>query len=128
MTVPGVEIVVREAQFLEDQGPAAARMNNGLVTEVCALYAPQRVDFLQTDGSTVANVVSKGASGDSDLYMTYTFVFRHPELDETKDRPAVDHMRAKYQDMAKLAVEKSIESIRKMVSEGDISKYEVVRK
>ena len=40
----------------------------------------------------------------------------------------MDHMRVKYQKQAKMAVEKSIESIRALVKKGDVGEYEIVRK
>ncbi|KAK8180390.1 hypothetical protein IWZ00DRAFT_562869 [Phyllosticta capitalensis] len=89
------------------------------VRERCVAVGGWKVDFQQTDGSTITNLISKGAGGDDDLYLTYIFEWRHPELsaDATDE---IAQLRAKYDGMAKMAVEKSIESIRKMVAEGVI--------
>lgn len=103
-------------------------MNDGKVQETCVLYPPQRVDFFQPDGSFVSNIVSQGNHGKDDLRMTYTFSWKHGEFDETRDKVAVDHIREKYRDQAKMAVEKTIENIRQMVEQGTLEKYEVVRK
>ncbi|KAL2185787.1 DUF1857-domain-containing protein [Thermothelomyces heterothallicus CBS 203.75] len=45
-----------------------------VVREVCRLYAPCRIDFVQEDGSTVGNYVSRGPAGE--LMMTYVFEWR----------------------------------------------------
>ena len=52
--------------------------------------------------------------------MTYAFSWRRADLDESKDQAAVEHMRGTYQQQAKVAVEKSIESLRRMVVEGSL--------
>ena len=73
------------------------------------------MDFYQPDGSRISNIVS--VSEDGDLYMTYAFEWRHPELDG-HNQEAIDQMRKKHEQTAQMAVEKSIESIRRMVAEG----------
>ena len=128
LTGAGTEIIIREAKFKPGNGPAAAQMNNGIVTETCILLAPNRVDFLQADGSTVSNIISQGSGDSQDLRMTYSFSWRHGELDPVKDRVAIDAIREKYQAQAQGAVEKSIEAIRELVKAGNVEEYEVVRK
>ncbi|KAK5005322.1 hypothetical protein LTR16_007041, partial [Cryomyces antarcticus] len=78
------------------------------------------VDFHQPDGSTISNIISDGPSGQpSDLYMTYAFQWLHPEIERgSKVEAEALVMRKK---TAKMAVEKSIESIRRMVKEGEIA-------
>jgi acetylaranotin biosynthesis cluster protein L len=66
--------VVRDVEFKRGFGPP------GKVREVCRSFAPSWVDFEQTDGSTVKNVVSDGADGA--LYLTYVFEWRHEGLEE----------------------------------------------
>jgi len=51
--------------------------------------------------------------------MTYAFEWQHPELDGS-DTSAVEEQRKKHMETAKMAVEKSIEAIRRMVVEGEI--------
>ncbi|KAK8158740.1 hypothetical protein IWX90DRAFT_482159 [Phyllosticta citrichinensis] len=83
----------------------------------------RKVDFQQPDGSTITNLISTGAGGQDDLYLTYIFEWRHPELSaDASDEIA--KLQAKHDAMAKMAVEKSIESIRKMVAEGVIQEKE----
>ena len=78
-----------------------------------------QVDFNQENGSTISNVISDGPSGtDADLHMTYVFEWLNPEIDE--DSTEVTELRARYKGMAKMGVDKSIESIRRMVKEGII--------
>lgn len=59
------------------------------VREVCKHYPPIRVDFLRDDGSKVENVVSQGPSGEpDDLFMTYIFESRYPNLKEGEEADA----------------------------------------
>lgn len=75
-----------------------------------------QVDFHQENGSTISNVISEGSEGD--LNMTYVFEWLHPQTEAGSAEAGQLH--AKYKAIAKMAVEKSIESIRKMVTEGVI--------
>lgn len=81
--------------------------------------ACKKVDFHQANGSLVSNIISQGAGGDMDLYMTYTFQWLHPEVEAGS--PKVAELQKTYTGMAKMAVEKSIESIRRLVGEGKIA-------
>ncbi|KAH5019536.1 hypothetical protein HBI74_158230 [Parastagonospora nodorum] len=74
------------------------------------------VDFEQEDGSVVKNVISDGADGA--LYMTYAFEFRFPDLREGSAE--AEAQREKLKGTSKMAVEKSIETIRQMVLDGRI--------
>ena len=68
----------------------------------------------------VTNVISEGSSGtSSDLYMTYIFEWRHPEI--KAGSAELEELHAKHKGVAKMAVDKSIESIRKFVKEGVIN-------
>ncbi|TKA81850.1 hypothetical protein B0A49_01080 [Cryomyces minteri] len=98
----GSVTVTREVQFKEGYGPK------------------EPVDFHQPDGSTISNIISDGPSGQpSDFSMTYTFQWLHPEIERgSKEKAEALAMRKK---TAKMAVEKSIESIRRMVKEGEIA-------
>lgn len=51
--------------------------------------------------------------------MTYAFAWQHPEIDGS-DTAKIEEQRKKHMETAKMAVEKSIEAIRKMVVEGEI--------
>lgn len=59
------------------------------IKEVCTLRAPCRLDYEIEDGSTAVNVISDGPSRqEDDLFLTFAFGWKHPELlegsDETK--------------------------------------------
>ncbi|CAJ2500317.1 Uu.00g031700.m01.CDS01 [Anthostomella pinea] len=107
--------VTREVQF-------AAHMNPDdkvkPVTERCVHYAPTCVVFEQEDGSSVINVVSHGPGGEGDLMMTYVFEWRYPVVEagsvEAKE------LGEKHLKMAKMAVEGSIDTIRRFVKDGKI--------
>ncbi|RMZ83005.1 hypothetical protein DV737_g1763, partial [Chaetothyriales sp. CBS 132003] len=103
-------VTVREVVF------ANAAM--GRVTETCIAFYPMKVEFHQNNGSKVQNVISQGAGGSEDLYMTYTFEWQHPEL-EGKD----EELKKKYEQeeaLAKVAVESTIKVMREMVKDGRI--------
>lgn len=76
----------------------------------------EQVDFFQPDGSTITNTISSGSSGADagDLYMTYAFEWQHSDVD-AKDTEKVEELRKKHMETAKMAVEKSIEAIRRYV-------------
>ncbi|KAF2142579.1 uncharacterized protein K452DRAFT_287000 [Aplosporella prunicola CBS 121167] len=109
------EEVTREVVFREGAGPGG---DGKPVREVCRAFEPTRVDFHQTDGSVVRNIISTGAGGEADLYMTYVFEWHHPQVTAGSDEDRT--LLVRHNQMAQMAVEKSIESIRKMVVDGRI--------
>ncbi|KAH7409410.1 hypothetical protein BKA64DRAFT_396748 [Cadophora sp. MPI-SDFR-AT-0126] len=98
----GNEVTVREITFVQDQRK---------VKEVVTAYADTRVEFEQPDGSHVSNIVSDGADG---LYMTYVFEWKHPGVEGEE----LEKFKEKERGMSKLAVEGTIEAMRKLVREG----------
>ncbi|KAI1496806.1 hypothetical protein F5X99DRAFT_50547 [Biscogniauxia marginata] len=98
--------VVREVRF------ASGRT----VRETCVHYAPCRVVFEQPDGSTVTNVISAGPGGE--LLMTYVFEWRHPDVAEGSAEAR--ELEEGHWKVGKMAVESSIDSIRRFVNEGKI--------
>lgn len=73
------------------------------------------VEFLQPgDGGRVQNIVSEGADGE--LYMTYTFEWKHPELEG--DGEGLRRRLEVERKMAKVAVEGTIKVMREMVADG----------
>ncbi|KAI8629642.1 DUF1857-domain-containing protein [Xylariaceae sp. FL1651] len=104
--------VTREVQFVA----GTTHGNGGVVKEVCVHYAPCRVVFKQEDGSTVTNVISQGPDGE--LLMSYIFEWRHSDVTEGSERAS--QLEEAHWKMAKMAVESSIDTIVRMVSEGKI--------
>ena len=87
--------------------------------ETCIEYYPLKVEFLQTQtGGRVMNIVSQGAGEQGvDLYMTYTFEWVLPEgTSEEEQQEALK----KQEGMAKVAVESTIEVMRRLAGEGKI--------
>jgi hypothetical protein len=105
-----VPVTVREAVMREGQKR---------IQETCKAYEPTKVDFWQ-DGSLVSIIISEGPGGaeEGDLWMTYVFGRPHPELEG--GAKGQEEARKKELAMAKMAVGKSIESIREMVKDGRI--------
>ncbi|KAK4244434.1 hypothetical protein C7999DRAFT_17313 [Corynascus novoguineensis] len=108
-------VVTRRVTFRADrpgfkEGSGDGRSGHD-VKEVCKLYAPCRIDFLQEDGSTIGNYVSRGPVGE--LMMTYVFEWRVPGVQKNSERAR--DLEEHYSKMAKMAVEGSIETIRKIV-------------
>ncbi|QKX57118.1 uncharacterized protein TRUGW13939_04226 [Talaromyces rugulosus] len=101
----GNPVTVRDVIFVE---------NNRKVTETVTAYKPSRVVFVQPDGSIITNVVSEGADGE--LYMTYTFEWRHPGASSTE----LEAFLHKEKQMMKLAVEGTITVLRQLVKDGKI--------
>ncbi|KAL1895605.1 hypothetical protein Sste5346_005074 [Sporothrix stenoceras] len=108
------------------------------VIEICTEHAPHRVDYELDNGSTVLNIISTGSSGDpSDLYVTYAFAWKHPatlapgsaeyqEAEASHKKVTIPtHIIIIFQliangQVAKLAVESSIATTRRLVTEGQI--------
>ncbi|KAJ6114748.1 hypothetical protein N7486_000526 [Penicillium sp. IBT 16267x] len=103
--VTGNPVTVRDIIFVE---------NNRKVRETVTAYKPSRVVFVQPDGSTITNVVSEGADGE--LYMTYTFEWRHPGASPAE----LEVFLQKEKQMMKLAVEGTITVLRQLVKDGKI--------
>lgn len=76
-----------------------------------------QVDFHQPDGSTISNIISTGPDGD--ISMTYAFEWLHPEV-AASDTQKVEELRGKHAKTAQMAVEKSIEAVRRLVQDGTI--------
>ena len=105
----GQKYTDREVTFAE---------GNRKVKEHCIAFSPMKVEFHQESGTRVMNIVSQGAGGEDDLYMTYTFEWLHPEL-EGDEEGLAEKGRAE-QKMSKAAVESTIEVMRRLVSEGKV--------
>lgn len=82
------------------------------VEEVVTTFYPMKVDFRQPDGSQVQNIISRGTGGE--LYMTYTFEWLHPELDEA----ALEEKRKQEEAGSKMAVEGTLKAMREFVENG----------
>lgn len=78
-----------------------------------------QVDFWQPSGALITNTISDGPGlTEKDLNMTYTFEWRHPEVEEGSE----EHRRLAEQRVqeAQMAVHKSIESMRRMAAAGEL--------
>jgi hypothetical protein len=106
-------VVTRDVIFKPGVGPKEK------AREIVTGYGNAWVDFQQEDGSIVKNIISDGASGEAkDLHMTYAFEFNFPNVEEGSEE-AEEQMK-KLKGTSKMAVEKSIETIRHMVIDGRI--------
>ncbi|KAJ5933987.1 hypothetical protein N7454_006316 [Penicillium verhagenii] len=90
------------------------RENERQVREVVTAYKPSRVAFVQPDGSTINNLVSEDANGD--LYMTYTFEWRHPGASPAELAGFLE----KEKNMSKMAVNGTISVLRQLAKDGKI--------
>ncbi|KAK0668379.1 hypothetical protein QBC41DRAFT_303455 [Cercophora samala] len=112
----GQLVVTRRVNF----GQAApVPASQGEVEEVCTLFPPRRVDFVQHDGTRVWNHVSQGPGKDGeDLYLTYVFEARDDAIEESSPEAAA--LEERFKTTAKRAVESSIETIRRLVVDGKL--------
>jgi len=101
----GNPVTQREVIFIEDQRK---------VIETVTAFEPSRVTFVQPDGSIINNIISEGASGE--LYMTYTFEWRHPGASEAE----LGMLLEKEKRMSKMAVEETIVAMKQLAREGKI--------
>ncbi|KAK4164612.1 hypothetical protein QBC43DRAFT_45582 [Cladorrhinum sp. PSN259] len=104
----GNTVITRVVDFGNNLG--LQQKDGKLTREVCTLYPPVRVHFLQEDGTKIGNYVSEGQDGG--LWMTYMFEWRVGEGEEKVE--------GRFKETAKMAVEKSIETIRNLVREGKL--------
>ncbi|KAI0410018.1 DUF1857-domain-containing protein [Xylaria palmicola] len=108
----GESQVTRQVQFV----PTAVHTGDGSVKEVCVHYSPCRVVFKQEDGSIVTALISKRPDGE--LLLTYVFEWRHPDVSDGTERAS--QLEEAHWKMAKVAVESSIDTTRRLVTEGKI--------
>ncbi|KAI1825649.1 DUF1857-domain-containing protein [Xylaria intraflava] len=112
-TLPTGELrVTRELQFL----PSQTHKNGGSTKEVCVHHAPCRIVFHQEDGTTITSVISTRPDGEP--LLSDIFEWRHPDVPEGSE--AASQLEADHWKMAKMSVESSIDTIRRMVSDGRI--------
>ncbi|CBX91847.1 hypothetical protein LEMA_P045530.1 [Plenodomus lingam JN3] len=110
----GDVVVTREVRFKAGAGPRER------AREVVRGFWPCWIDFEQQDGSHIRNIISTGSSGSpTDLYMTYTFEFKFPDLQRGSDE--AHRQLGKLKEMAQKAVDMSIDAIRAMVLDGRIT-------
>lgn len=79
--------------------------------ETVTAFEATRVEFAQPDGSKISNVISAGAG--EELYMTYIFEWRHPDV--SKEELAALYEKEKK--MSQMAVEGTIKVLRELVQE-----------
>lgn len=83
------------------------------------IYLDLQVDFWQPSGALITNTVSDGPGlGENDMNMTYTFEWRHPEVEKGSDKHK--ELVKSYTQGAKMAVHSSIEAMRKMAQAGEL--------
>jgi hypothetical protein len=85
--------IIREVTFQPGGGPG----NGKPIKEVCKLYPPCRIDFLQEDGTSIGNYVTDG--GDGGLMMTYVFQWRVEGVEEG-DGERVKELEGKYREVS----------------------------
>jgi Domain of unknown function (DUF1857) len=77
------------------------------------------VDFQQPDGTTISNIISDGPSGEpEDLFLSYSFEWKHPNVEAGSAQ--AEELQAKHKKTAKMAVDKTIETVRRMAQEGSL--------
>ncbi|OPB36133.1 hypothetical protein A0O28_0109080 [Trichoderma guizhouense] len=101
----GNPVTVRDIVFTADKRK---------VRETVTAYEPSRVQFIQPDGSSVNNIVSEGADGE--LFMTYTFEWRHPDASKEELAALLEKEKA----MSKVAVEGTITALHQLAKDGKI--------
>ncbi|OCK77597.1 DUF1857-domain-containing protein [Lepidopterella palustris CBS 459.81] len=106
-------VVTRKVEFKPGMGPAR------FAREVVKSFEPAWVEFIQDDGSIIRNLISAGPDGtDQSLSMTYMFEWRYPNVEEGTEE--AEKVVAQSKKIAKMAVDMTIDTIRRMVIEGQI--------
>ncbi|KAH6987890.1 hypothetical protein BKA56DRAFT_612632 [Ilyonectria sp. MPI-CAGE-AT-0026] len=105
--------VVRNVTFRSDSNMKGGQAP---VKETCYHYAPNRVEFHQEDGSIIYNIISKGP--DDQLFLTYSFEWHHSGVPDGSEK--VHELEETHWKVAKMAVEKSIMTLRRLVADGEV--------
>ena len=82
------------------------------------IQSPPDKDPLKESTGTVQNIISQGAGGAEDLYMTYAFKQNQPDVKAGSAEEQA--LTAGLQDVAKKGVEYTLKTIREMVADGRI--------
>lgn len=98
-------VVTRDVVFRADQRT---------VREVVTAWDDCRIEFLQTDGSKILNLLSEGTDGG--LYLTFAFEWRHADL-AAQD---LEQLKAKEVKMGKVGVDSTITATRELVVKGEL--------
>ncbi|ERF71130.1 hypothetical protein EPUS_09116 [Endocarpon pusillum Z07020] len=107
-------VVVRETTLKPMEGRPGKTQQ-----ETCRLYKPVKVDFHEPSGCVITNMLSDGpAMTDEELQMTYFFEWPHPDIEAGSD--IEKGLTEQHKKRGKMSVEKSIESIRRMVVAGKL--------
>lgn len=78
-----------------------------------------QVDFHEESGCVITNMVSDGPGmTDADLQMSYCFEWPHPDVEAGSDKEK--ELTEQHRKRSKMSVDKSIESIRRMVAAGKL--------
>ena len=78
-----------------------------------------QVDFYEPTGAVITNMVSDGPDmTDEQLQMTYFFEWLHPDVEEGSEQEAF--LTKQHKMRGKMSVDKSIESMRRMVEAGTL--------
>lgn len=78
-----------------------------------------QVDFQQSDGTTISNIISDGPSGEpNDLFLSYSFEWKHPNVEAGSAE--AEQFQAKHKKTAKMAVDSTIATVRRMAKEGTL--------
>ncbi|KAK3900992.1 hypothetical protein C8A05DRAFT_16775 [Staphylotrichum tortipilum] len=114
---PDEPVVTRRVTFNRTwaataQGKEVAPGGETVVTEVCRLHEPARIDFEQEDGTRIGNFVT--VDKDGGLVMTYVFEWK--VKGEVAEETVARFRQVSWVFTAKMAVEGSIDTIRKIVT------------
>ncbi|KAI9817565.1 MAG: hypothetical protein M1827_001177 [Pycnora praestabilis] len=105
--------LTRIVTFKEGMGPPA-----GKVEEKIVFVEGLKADFHMQTGSKVSNIISQGPSSPTELYLTFTWEWLHPEIEAGSEKEKEQKMM--YQGTGGEAVASTIKSIREMVKEGKL--------
>lgn len=104
--------LTRKVHFKPGTGP------QGEVTEVVTFIDGVRADFQMVGTETfISNIISTG-DGESDLYLTFSFVWDMPNIQEGSD--AAKEKQAQFENGAGAAVQQSVNEIRALVQAGEL--------
>ncbi|THG95472.1 hypothetical protein EW026_g6187 [Hermanssonia centrifuga] len=91
----------------------------GKITEVVVFSGQVKADFYMEDiGTSISNIVSLGDGGDTDMYLTFTFTWNFPKIQEGSEEATTKAKQLT--EMSKNAAAHTVKQVREMLKDGSL--------
>ncbi|PSS36796.1 hypothetical protein PHLCEN_2v1340 [Hermanssonia centrifuga] len=88
----------------------------GKITEVVVFAGQVKADFYMEDiGTSISNIISLGDGGDTDMYLTFTFTWNFPEIQEGSEEATTKAKQLT--EVSKNAAAHTVKQVREMLKD-----------